>query len=59
MRIYGGYGKTKSRRVGKGKRNKIRRQMRAHASDGWERKKANGLRPQERASKKFLKSEIE
>lgn len=57
------YGKCKhikgaSRRIGKGRKKKVRRMMRAFAQDGWERKKANGLSPQFRPAKKGSVNEI-
>lgn len=44
-----------SRRVGKGQKKKTRRKMRAFMQDGYERKQANGLRPQMHTSKTELR----
>lgn len=56
---FSGFGRTKNRRIGKGKRKKIRRLYRGLDKDGWQRKRAGRLRPQMRSSKKELQKELQ
>ena len=50
--IFGGHGQSKRRRICKGSKKKFRRQMRANANDGMQRKRAGGLRPARQKSAK-------
>ena len=54
LRIYDGLCRRNPRRIAKGHKKKYRRMSRASDSDGWSRKKANGLRPQIVPSKMLL-----
>ena len=47
------------RRTFKGRKKKARRMFRAQTKDGWSRKKAGGLRPHRRPSKRELDSEVQ
>ena len=55
---YNGVCQTRPRRIAKGQKKKKRRVFRAIDADGWERKKANGLRPQRVTSKSLLRSAL-
>ena len=60
-RIYGGLSrlgiKSKNKPF-KGRKKKVRRCIKAYSSDGFERKKSNGLSPQFKTSKKLLQAEL-
>ena len=56
-RIFGSVFGKSSRRVCKGRKKKVRRMCRAFNADGWSRKRAGTMSPQQRTSKRIFQME--